>query len=190
MPDTSVPPSNSSGDLPFFTRCIATGLFSGYIPWAPGTWGSLVGLLIYCLPGAERSPILIILILIGFAAGVLTSRTVAAAVGHQLNVGAARAKSLFGPGGHGAPDPSIVVIDEIVGMWISLLLLPKTIPSVLIAFIAFRVFDILKPPPARHAERIPNGWGIMLDDVVAGVYSNLTVRLAIFCFPGILQGGL
>ena len=74
-------------------------------------------------------------------------------------------------------------IDEIVGMWISLLFLPKTFFVILLAFIFFRLFDILKPPPARQLEPLPNGWGIMLDDVMAGIYANLAVRLVLLVFP-------
>ena len=58
-------------------------------------------------------------------------------------------------------------------MWITLLFLPKTIPVMIIGFFAFRAMDIIKPQPARYLERVPNGWGIMLDDVIAGVYANL-----------------
>ena len=73
-------------------------------------------------------------------------------------------------------DPQIVVIDEIVGMWVSLLFLPKTVWISILAFIFFRVYDTVKPPPARRCEEFKNGWGIMLDDVAAGVYANLVVQ--------------
>ena len=76
-------------------------------------------------------------------------------------------------------DPSIVVIDEIVGMWITLLFLPKSFMISLIAFILFRAHDIVKIPPARQLESLRNGFGIMLDDVVAGAYANLSVWIAI-----------
>lgn len=108
-----------------------------------------------------------------FFAGVFCSARVAATVGHQLTASAARAKAALQKDSHAAADPSIVVIDEIVGMWITLLFLPKTIPVMVIGFIAFRAMDIIKPQPARAMEPIPNGWGIMLDDVVAGIYANV-----------------
>lgn len=164
--------------IPFIPQLIATGLFSGYSPWASGTVGTLVGLLIYCIPGAESPLILGALIIAGFFAGVFSSARVARIVGHQLTRSAERAKAAFQSGSHAEADPSIVVIDEIVGMWITLLFLPKTIPVLVIGFVAFRAMDILKPQPARFMERIPNGWGIMLDDVVAGVYANLLTWLA------------
>jgi phosphatidylglycerophosphatase A len=164
--------------IPFIPHLIATGLFSGYSPWASGTVGTLVGLLIYCIPGTESPLILGPLIIAGFFSGVFSSACVARIVGHQLSPSAARAKAVFQSGSHAEADPSIVVIDEIVGMWITLLFLPKTIPVIVIGFIAFRAMDILKPQPARLMEQIPNGWGIMLDDVVAGVYANLLTWLA------------
>jgi phosphatidylglycerophosphatase A len=83
-------------------------------------------------------------------------------------------------------DPSIVVIDEIVGMWISLLFLPRSIATVLAAFLFFRAFDIIKPPPARQLERLKGGWGVMLDDAAAGVYANVAVQLLCFLFPQLM----
>ena len=81
-----------------------------------------------------------------------------------------------------SPD-AIVVIDEFVGMWISLILIPKTITLALISFVLFRFYDIVKPPPARSLERLKNGWGVMLDDVAAGVYANVTLRLVLLFLP-------
>ncbi len=169
--------SDGGSRLPFLTRFIATGFFSGYIPWASGTFGSLVGLAIYAIPGAENPIILLVLIAAGFAGGVYTSGRVAEAEGHRLSATAAATKSIFQPGAHAVPDPSIVVIDEIVGMWLSLACMPKSLPAMLIAFFLFRILDILKPPPARQVERFAHGWGIMLDDVVAAVYANILTRV-------------
>jgi phosphatidylglycerophosphatase A len=73
-----------------------------------------------------------------------------------------------------------MVIDEIVGMWISLLWMPKTVIAVAVAFILFRVMDVLKPEPARTVEKLPGGWGIMLDDVVAGLYANIAAHAFLF----------
>lgn len=173
-------------DLPFFTKLIATGFFSGLIPWASGTFGSLVGLLIYLIPGVADAAILSTLIVIGFGAGVISSAEVARKIGHRLTTTAAAAKNMFQPEVHVTPDPSMVVIDEIVGVWISLFLLPRSFWVVVLGFSLFRLYDIFKPQPARLLERIPNGWGIMLDDVAAGIYANLTVRLIALLFPQIL----
>ena len=107
---------HESKRIPFATKLIATGFFSGYIPWASGTFGSLVGVLIYLIPGVERAEILAALIFVGFGAGVFTSAIVARAVGNQLTASAAKTKEIFQGGTHAVPDPSIVVIDEIVGV--------------------------------------------------------------------------
>jgi phosphatidylglycerophosphatase A len=164
----------------FLTRLIATGLFSGYSPWASGTVGTAVGVLFYLIPGFEESAILSAMIVVGFLAGVITAAKVASTEGHRLTASATLAKEKFQGGDVHGPDPSIVVIDEIVGMWISLLWMPKTVIAVAVAFILFRVMDVLKPEPARTVEKLPGGWGIMLDDVVAGVYANMAGHAFLF----------
>ncbi len=161
----------------FLTTFIATGCYTGHLPWAPGTWGSLLGLLIALIPGCVSPPVLGSMIVAGFFAGVVTSARVADHVGHQLSKAAEFSKRLFQPGQHDVPDPSIVVIDEIVGMWIALFLQPATLLAFALAFVAFRAFDTLKPFPGRQLEKIPRGWGIMLDDVAAGIYANLATRV-------------
>jgi phosphatidylglycerophosphatase A len=100
--------------------------------------------------------------------------------GHRLTKTAAVTKAIFQPEKHREPDPSVVVIDEIVGMWVSLFLLPLDLLTVLTSFVLFRMFDVLKPPPARQVEHVPRGWGIMLDDIIAGIYANLGTRLLLF----------
>ena len=165
MPD---PPTSTEQNSPpppsFLTRCIATGFFSGYSPVIPGTAGSLVGLLVYTIPGLENVVALASAVAVGFCIGVLTSRKMEQQYGE---------------------DPQIVVIDEVVGMWISLFMLQKTLMIGVCAFVLFRIYDTVKPPPARQLERYKHGWGIMLDDVAAGIYANLTVRLLLLLFPGI-----
>ena len=175
-PNTSVPnapPEGGTPRIPFIHNLIATGLFSGYSPWASGTAGTAVGLVLYYLiPGMDNPLILGVATLVGLFAGVWSSAVVADIVGHQLTRSAELAKATFQGGAkdaHATADPSIVVIDEIVGMWITLLFLPKTIPVMIMGFFAFRAMDIVKPQPAKYLERLPNGWGIMLDDVIAGV---------------------
>jgi phosphatidylglycerophosphatase A len=164
--------------IPFVTRLIATGCFSGYSPWAPGTCGSLVGLLIYVLiPHSDNPLVLGGGILLAFLVGVPAAARVAAIEGPRLTKSAELLKATFQPGPHLTPDPSIVVIDEIVGMWISVFLIPKALPAVALAFFIFRGFDIVKPFPARQCERIPGGWGIMMDDVIAGIYANVATQI-------------
>ena len=77
-------------------------------------------------------------------------------------------------------DPSQVVVDEGVGFLFTVSLLPTDIWTVIVAFFVFRVLDIIKPPPARQLEALPGGWGIVVDDVVAGIYGNLLIRLLFF----------
>jgi phosphatidylglycerophosphatase A len=179
MPARENGPGDPARPVHLFHRFIATGAFSGYLPWAPGTAGSLVGVLCYLIPGASGPPVLGMMIVSGFFIGRVAAFRVADSVGHRLSSSARAAKSLFQPGGSAHPDPSIVVIDEIVGMWISLLFLPKTLPAVLIAFTTFRVFDIVKPPPAAGLEKIGLGWGIMLDDVAAGMYACVVTHITL-----------
>lgn len=180
MPASGREETKSTRSIPFFTNLIATGFFSGYIPWASGTFGTLIGVLVYLLPGIENPAVLSTMIVVGLFVGVWTSRRVAGIVGHKLTRSAELAKATFQPGEHEAADPSIVVIDEIIGMWIALLFVPKATVPVVITFVAFRAFDIVKPPPAQQLERIPNGWGIMLDDVVAGVYANIATQICLW----------
>ncbi|RPH37279.1 phosphatidylglycerophosphatase A [bacterium] len=173
-------PSEEEPGLPhvsFLTRLIATGLFVGYAPWASGTFGSLLGCAIAFLPAFENPLVALTLIAVGLGAGVISSAKVAAVEGHRLTRSAAVTKAIFQPETHREPDPSIVVIDEIVGMWISLFFLPLNLPTVIAAFVLFRLLDVLKPPPARQLENVPHGWGIMLDDVICGIYANIGTRL-------------
>lgn len=169
----------ASNELPFLTRCIATGFFSGYIPWASGTFGSAVGAAFFLIPAFSNPVVLSLAIVAGLIAGVITSSQVADVEGNRLTKSAQRAKEKFQPNGHGTADPSIIVIDEIVGMWISMFAISPSFLALGIAFVVFRVLDIVKPYPARQAEKYGAGWGIMLDDVVAGIYANIITQLLI-----------
>ena len=130
----------------------------GYLPLAPGTWGSLVALLIwYIIIGHISSIALIALIIIIFALGVYTSSIIEIDLVKK--------------------DPSIVVIDEWVGQWIALMFLPKSIVWGIVAFALFRLFDIWKPYPINKLDNIKGGIGVMLDDVLAGIYALIGVQL-------------
>ncbi|TLY33145.1 MAG: phosphatidylglycerophosphatase A [Ignavibacteria bacterium] len=162
MEDTSARQDRADrGAVSFPIRLLATGLFSGYSPIAPGTAGSMLGVAIYLIPGFEAGAVLAVAIIVTFLLGVYVSAQMENDLGE---------------------DPPVVVIDEVVGMWISLFLLPKTVWVVSLSFLLFRAFDIFKPPPARRLERNKNGWGIMLDDVAAGVYANVAARLVLLLF--------
>jgi phosphatidylglycerophosphatase A len=163
----------------FLGRLIATGLFSGYAPIAPGTAGSLVGLLLYLILGFEEPAVILPCIIIMVPLGAYLSARTALSEGTRMTFIAARRKSEVHGTVETPPDPSVVVIDEIVGMWIALALLPKSMPILVIAFIMFRVLDVVKPFPVRNLERLPHGWGIMLDDVAAGIYTNVICRIVL-----------
>jgi len=132
-------------------RLISSCFGCGYLRPAPGTIGSAFGLAVFVLVLADRPlAVQIIAIILAIVVGIWA----ATATSRQLGDG----------------DPSEVVIDELAGMWIALLA-TSTPLGWAVAFVAFRVLDILKPFPANVAESLPEGWGIMTDDLVAGGYA-------------------
>ena len=146
---------------------IATSAGAGYFPIAPGTAGSAVGVLI--VAGLERLPLQVAwqMALIGIIAAGLFAAGVWAA---------GEAEKFFG-----RIDPGQVVIDEVVGQMVTLLARPRASWKWLLAgFLLFRAFDILKPFPARRAERLRGGWGIMVDDGIAGIYGLVVMVVAGF----------
>ena len=147
--------------LNFFEKLIGSGFYTGYIPFASGTWGSLAALIIYLIPGFEKPVVIIPAIIVFIILGIFT--------GNKFDV-------IYGK------DPAECTVDEVVGMWISLLFLPKTFLVVAGAFFLWRAFDIIKPSPARQAEKLPGGLGIMMDDIIAGLYSLLLLHLILFIF--------
>ena len=141
---------------------IGTGAGVGLSPIAPGTVGTAAALLIYyILPLPSDSYIFLSMILIGLVVGIWATGDLS--TDHN-------------------PDPGTVVWDEYVGLWITCFLLPKTWVFLILAFLIFRIFDILKPWPIRRVESFPKGWGIMLDDVLAAIYANLTINISQFLF--------
>jgi phosphatidylglycerophosphatase A len=139
---------------------VATALGAGYAPKAPGTFGSAVGLLLWmALPKVLWVQLLAVAVVavVGSWAGTV-------------------AEAHFG-----RRDPGEVVVDEVAGMMVTLLLNPITGPWwTLVAFGLFRAADIVKPFPVRSLERLPGGIGIMADDLAAGVYANVALRLCIW----------
>ena len=154
----ALPPTGQLPPVGFLTKAFASGLFSGFSPVASGTVGSAVGLAFYSIPGFENPTILLPLSLLVLALGIRASNAMEKVYGH---------------------DPGEVTIDEVLGMWISLLFLPKTILVAALAFFIFRILDIVKPFPARRFDNLRGGSGIMLDDVVSAVYTNLLLQLAL-----------
>jgi phosphatidylglycerophosphatase A len=148
----------------FVAKALGSVLGIGYLPLAPGTFGSLAAALLYLsVPGIAPLhrfiPLIAVTALLGVWAGGVMERA-------------------YGK------DPSAVVVDELAGQWLALLALPATQPAVALAFVLFRVFDIAKPGPVDRAQRLPGGWGIMADDLLAGLLANLCARLILLVFPG------
>jgi phosphatidylglycerophosphatase A len=142
---------------------LATGAHVGRIPFAPGTFGSLVGLPFVFLFSKAGWPVASVLTLIL----ILFSVRVAHRAEQQLE----------------AKDPGCIVIDEIAGMCVTLLAIPLTLTTGIAGFFLFRIFDVIKPPPARQMEKIlPGGWGVVMDDVVAGIMANIILRVGVILF--------
>jgi phosphatidylglycerophosphatase A len=140
---------------------LATGFYVGNIPPAPGTLGSLIGLaLCFLLAGIQLPPAIILAVLfIGFAVWIAH----------------AAEKTLK------KKDPGCIVIDEVAGMVVTLIGLPFNLTTAVIGFIIFRILDILKPFPIRTLDkRLAGGIGIVADDVVAGIFANIILRVLLY----------
>lgn len=158
--------------MKYIHKTLATGFGSGYTPIAPGTAGAIVGCLMlwgylqyssinYSTINNNTNFQLLFL-------GVIILTTL---------IGVWNARTLEPEWGE---DPQRIVIDEIVGVWINLLFVPLTLQNILIGLVLFRFFDILKPLGIRKMERFKNGWGVMLDDVVAGIYGNIVLQIILY----------
>jgi phosphatidylglycerophosphatase A len=147
-----------------FAVFVATVAYCGYFPIAPGTVGSAAGLLVYLAVWWVRSPVFeVCAIVVLFALGVWAATI---------------AERHFG-----GIDPGPVVVDEVVGMLITLAFIPVGVSGALIGFLLFRISDIIKPYPAGKLESLHGGLGIMADDAMAAVYANIALRLAILIAP-------
>lgn len=145
---------------------IATCAYLGYVPIAPGTFGSAAGLVIFFGIRATGSVGLeLAAIVILFAVGIW-SATIA-----ERHLGDV--------------DPAPVVIDEVAGMLITLAFLPVNLTGAMAGFLVFRVFDLVKPWPSSRFERLPGGLGIMADDAMAAVYGQVVMRGLIALAPGL-----
>ena len=143
---------------------IASFGFVGYFPIAPGTAGSLAALALFAVikwigvPAVELSAIVAV-----FAIGVWAAHGTESALARK--------------------DPGVVVIDEVLGMLITLALLPLSLTGIALGFLLFRVLDVIKPYPAAQLEHLHGGLGIMADDAVAGLYAHLTLRACVWMVP-------
>lgn len=140
---------------------VGTFLGAGLLRPGPGSWGSAAAALLWLAAGKAIAP------------GQLVWLTLAAALA-ALAIGIPAATRVERESGR--EDPGHVVIDEVAGQWIALIHSQVNLSHLLAGFLFFRLFDIVKPWPARQLERLPAGWGIMLDDVAAGVYALLLMQ--------------
>jgi phosphatidylglycerophosphatase A len=142
----------------FLTKLISTFFYAGYFPLIPGTAGSLAGVFIFFLVKdniAAHLLVLCALLILGF---LVCGRT----------------EEIFK-----RKDPPLVVIDEVCGMLLGLLFLPYDIRLVIVAFVIFRILDTLKPWPVGRVEKLKGSLGIMADDIVAGVYTNIILQVVV-----------
>ncbi|AAM71582.1 MAG TPA: phosphatidylglycerophosphatase A [Chlorobaculum sp.] len=149
-------------------RIFGSAFGIGYVPFAPGTFASGAAALLYLyIPTIRELPLLALLIALSIVLGVWAGGAMEKEYGE---------------------DPSQAVIDEVAGQWISLFAIPFSPLAVLLAFIFFRLFDVLKPGIVDRAQHLPGGWGIMADDVLAGILANLLLRLVMLALPMLPYG--
>lgn len=130
--------------------------YIGHSPFAPGTLGSLAGLLIYFVV-KDKFPIYIFSLLFIFMLGIMFST---------------EAEKIYK-----RKDAKMIVVDEVCGMMLSLFLVPYNFWIMWLGFLLFRVFDILKPPPARAIEKFSGSFGVMFDDIIAAIYTNFILQI-------------
>jgi phosphatidylglycerophosphatase A len=147
---------------------LATFGYVGYAPFAPGTFGSAAGLVVfYAVRAAESSLVELAAIVALFTIGVWSGT---------------EAEHHFG-----GIDPGPVVLDEVVGMLITLALVPVNLQGALVGFVVFRLLDVFKPWPAGRFERLPGGLGVMSDDAMAAVYGNVIMQALLWAAPAWLR---
>lgn len=138
-------------------RLVSTFFYTGYVPRISGTAGSLAGLLFALM--VNYNPVVY-----GLSLFVLTVSALFVIK---------RAEILFGK-----RDARKIVVDEAIGMMVALIFVPVKPLFIALAFVLFRIFDIFKPFPIKRVERIASPWGVVFDDILAGVYANILVQLA------------
>ena len=136
-------------------KLLSTCFGIGYFPVAPGTVTSMVAVLCYFFIPVLHNPLLLLfLVLLCSGAGIWAGGVM---------------EEYYGE------DPSVVTIDELAGQWLALVFLPEGIVPMALSLLFFRFFDIAKPGPVDALQRLPGGWGIMLDDLLAGFFANISV---------------
>jgi phosphatidylglycerophosphatase A len=146
---------------------LSTCGYVGYAPFAPGTFGSAAGLVVfYAVRSTGSSAVELVTIALLFAVGIWSGT----AAEHHF----------------GGVDPGPIVLDEVVGMLITLCLLPVSPMGAFVGFLVFRVLDVVKPFPSARFEKLPGGLGVMADDGMAAIYGNLVMRGLMFVAPDAL----
>jgi phosphatidylglycerophosphatase A len=140
----------------------ATGFFTGFIPKAPGTIGTIVGTLLFLISNTINIKLQIVILTFYLIISIKSTR--------------------FAITYFNKKDPSQVNCDEIIGIWVALLFFPPTIPIIIIAFTLFRIFDIFKPFPVKNLERLPGPFGIIADDLLAGLLTKGVIWLSMKIF--------
>jgi len=162
MPKSRTDPAPNNSPAPVWATLMATVLGAGRLKPGPGTWGSLATVLLWWLlashlPATARVPVIVALMVLAVALGIPAATLEAR--------------------GCGKKDPSHVVIDEVAGQLVTLIACPIVWQALLAGFILFRAFDIVKPPPVRRLESLPEGTGIVVDDLGAGIYALIVLQL-------------
>jgi len=150
---------------PLFALAVATVFGIGYVPVASGTFGAAAGLVLWWLlpaSAAAQTAAILILLALGSWSGTIAE--------HHF----------------GTNDPSAVVIDEVMGMLITLFMVPVGWGGALFGFFLFRAADVVKPFPANRLERLPGGLGVMADDGMAAIYANFALRLALLAWHWVM----
>jgi len=144
-----------------FERIIGSVFFTGYFPWASGTISSFAAMVIYLIPGFENPTLLIILISVLIVFGITLAE---------------KFEKKYGK------DPKQFTLDELIGTWISFLFLPKSFYIIIPAFLIWRTMDVIKPFPIRKLESLRGGWGVVLDDVLAGFFTFIIMQITLNFF--------
>ena len=160
------PPSAPGARPPYLPLAIATALGAGYAPFAPGTVGSAAGLIVWWLlpeSAAAQIAAIVVIFAVGSWSGTIAERH------------------------FGRTDPGQVVIDEVMGMLITMFLNPAGWIGALLGFFLFRVFDVVKPYPSDRLEKLHGGVGVMADDGMAAVYANAALRACLWLSARVLM---
>jgi phosphatidylglycerophosphatase A len=160
---------NPSQRVDLFSVLLSSGFFVGFAPIASGTVGSLFALMFFLIPGFSEYNILLPIIIITYPLAIIAS---------------GRMIKRYGD------DPSVVVIDEIIGMWITILVIKILIPDyfnlnfpvIILSFLSFRMFDIIKIYPSNYFDNLKSGFGIIMDDIISGIQAGILTSALIFVF--------